>query len=779
MKKRMLVFVVATVSLLLLFNRCMFDDADSLYDGPAFISSLKVYGMVNDIDGNPIKDVRIKTENATGQVVYTNTDAQGFFIFDQVRARNNRIVLEADKEGYFHKSFATSSLKNDAKVRFVMNEKTMTTLSASTGNSVVVSENATVHFEANSLVTESGTPYQGEVQVAYTYADPQSPVFSLIMQGGDLRGINSNQQEQYLISYGALAVELSSSSGEPLNLAPGQTATIEMTVSDEQLGNTPATIPLWYFDDEKNVWIEDGYSTLQGNKYIGQVSHFTWWNLDIPTAPNTFVTGKVFDCSNNPLVGVAVRVGPVTAFTDADGIYKSNVASGLTFSVSVNSTLNGGLTSQLIMAPAVPAGTTVTLEKLVIICPATISGNINKCEGSSVFVYTDPIGGAWYDIKPVSDPINLPVSTGISYNMEFRVSTSHYNVAYDFVIPPLNPGQNYNLPSVIEAGCPVNISGKLVDCMDNPVGGHVKALFSGNQSDITVGSDGLYDFFVPEGSFVDITATRTFPNSFTETVTASVQTSSSTNSYIIPAFHVSCSSTVNGSVITCSGSPIESMVKFSWAGQNKNVLASGGYFSIEVPGGKVIDISVQEFIVTGFFSDQTSVNTIDNQAVDVSLQLCEQVDCPVTGVQYTANGNTIDYPGLSNFNTATSLNLPLTTAIPGQHAMTPFDVPFGYTLVYVTDGPLSFSLMLPQPIQTGTYDIASYPNVAFDHPIGVMLVNNTSPTFILTQGQIYVTESSGASLSGNFIGSVGSIIGVSQVATPAVLVLTGNFCISN
>ena len=61
MKKRMLVFVVATVSLLLLFNRCMFDDADSLYDGPAFISSLKVYGMVNDIDGNPIKDVRIKT----------------------------------------------------------------------------------------------------------------------------------------------------------------------------------------------------------------------------------------------------------------------------------------------------------------------------------------------------------------------------------------------------------------------------------------------------------------------------------------------------------------------------------------------------------------------------------------------------------------------------------------------------------------------------------------------------------------------------------------------
>ena len=169
----MILFVVATISLLLLFNRCMFNDADSLYDGPAFISSLKVYGMVNDINGNPIENVRINTENATGQEIYTYTDSLGFFSFDQVRARDNRIVLEADKEGYFHKSFATSSPKNDAKVRFVMNEKTMTTMSASTNNSVVVSEKATVHFEANSLVTESGTPYQGEVQVAYTYADPQ------------------------------------------------------------------------------------------------------------------------------------------------------------------------------------------------------------------------------------------------------------------------------------------------------------------------------------------------------------------------------------------------------------------------------------------------------------------------------------------------------------------------------------------------------------------------------------------------------------------------------
>jgi len=779
MKKGMLFFVVATVSLLLLFNRCMFDDAESLYDGPAYISSLKVYGLVNDKDGNPIGDVLIKTENAAGQYIYTYTDTLGAFYFEHVRAKNNRIVLEADKEGYFHKSFAATYANKDAKVRFVMNDKSKTSFMSDVDNAIAISDKASVYFEANSFVTQAGTPYNGEVQIAYTYADPQSPFFSLVMQGGDLRGIDDNGQVQHLISYGALAVEISSNAGVPLTLAEGKTATIEMIAPEDQMANAPATIPLWYFDDIKNVWVEEGYAVLQGNKYVGQVSHFSWWNCDDPVSPNTFVTGKVFDCSNNPLAGIAVRIGPVTAYTDSDGIYKSNVASGLTFSVSIDPILSGGLTSPIITAPAVPAGTTKTLESITAVCPATVSGNINICVGSSVYVYISTPGGFWTDLKPVSLPLNLPVIGGTAYNMEFRVNTTHYTSVYNYAIPPLSSGQNYNLPSNIEAGCPVNVSGKLVDCMNNPVAGHVKALFSGNQSDVNVGSDGLYDFYVPADAFIDITATRTFPNSFTETITASVQTSSDADSYVVPPFQVSCPSTLNGSVVTCSGTLVASTVKFSWAGQNKFVSAPGGYFSIQVPGGKMIDVSVQEFIVTGFFSDQTTVYTIDNQATDISLQLCEEVDCPVAGLQYTANSNTTELPGLSTFNTATTLTLPLTTQIQGVHNMTPYDVPSGYTVVNVTDGPYSFSLMLPQPIQTGTYDIASYPEVAFGHPIGVMLVNNTTPTFILTQGQIYITQASGNSLSGNFIGSIGSLVGVSQVATPAVLVLTGNFCVSN
>ena len=553
-------FVVATCSLLLLFNRCMFDDAESLYDGPAIISSLKVYGMVNDENGDPIAEVRIKTENAMGQEIQTNTDSLGFFMFEQVRARNNRIVLEADKEGYFHKSFATSSPKNDAKVRFVMNEKTMTTMSASTDNSVVVSERATVHFEANSLVTESGTPYQGEVQVAYTYANPQSPVFSLLMQGGDLRGINSNQQEQHLISYGALAIELTGNSGEPLNLAPGQTATIEMTVSDEQLGNAPATIPLWYFDDEKNVWKEEGYATLQGNKYIGQVSHFTWWNCDDITSPNTFVTGKVVDCNNNPMVGIAVSVGPLVVYTNADGVYISNVASGLTFEVVVSPILNGGISSLPILVSGVPEGTTMTLQDLYIPCAAIISGTVNKCAGQNVFVKINVLG-FWSDVKPINDNFSLIVNTGTNYTLTFKVSNPQYSSTYHFNVPSLGPEQNYTLPSVIQAGCPTIVSGKLIDCSDNPVSGQITVAWDGNSVYIPVFSNGLFNFNVPSGASLSINARHTYPGSFLETLSTFVQTASDSEPNIVPPFQFSCPSNINGTVTTCSGTPITTTVK--------------------------------------------------------------------------------------------------------------------------------------------------------------------------------------------------------------------------
>jgi hypothetical protein len=72
-----------------------------------------------------------------------------------------------------------------------------------------------------------------------------------------------------------------------------------MHIPDKQLSTAPATIPLWYFDEDKGVWQEEGSATKQGNKYIGTVSHFTDWNCDEPEE-TALVIGRLIDCHGDP-----------------------------------------------------------------------------------------------------------------------------------------------------------------------------------------------------------------------------------------------------------------------------------------------------------------------------------------------------------------------------------------------------------------------------------------------------------------------------------------------
>jgi hypothetical protein len=780
MKKGMMLFVVATVSLLLLFNQCMFNDAESLYDRPALISSLKVYGMVNNIEGNPIAHVRIETENAMGQKIHTYTDSYGFFSFDQVRARDNRIVLEADMEGYFHKSFATSSLKNDAKVRFVMNRKSIAYMSANADKTVAVSDKASVHFEANSLVTQSGAAYEGSVVVAYTYADPQSPVFSLTMQGGDMRGINSNQQEQLLISYGALAIELTGSSGEPLALAPGKTATIEMTVSEEQLGKAPSTIPLWYFDDEKNVWIEDGYATLQGNKYIGQVSHFTWWNCDDSITPNTFVTGYVYNCDNTPLAGVAVSVGPMVVYTNSEGQYICNVASDLSFYVLISPSLNAGISLAQILVNSVPASTTKTLDDLIVPCSAFISGSIDNCDGFNSFV-TISSAEYWPDFWPVSNNFKLTVGSGTNYFLNIRASNSQFSYLYQYNIPPIEFEQTYTLPSTIEVECPVTISGILVDCTQNPVNGLILASWDSITLSVAVPANGEFSFKAPANQEVSIKATHNIANSFVESAMTSAPPTPSSGSYTVPPIQFSCPSTLEGLVTSCIGNPVTTTVKLGWAGQVKNIPALGGSFTATVPGGQEISVSAQGYVGGGMYSGQTLVNSIYSEAVFVTLPLCTvelASPCSVSGVQVTGNGNTVNYPNLVSYITLSQISLLQTTTTPGVNLMTQYSIPSSYTLVYANEGSIGFSLILPQSLQPGTYNIGSFPIIAYGQRIGVMMIDNQTPTFILTQGQITISQVSGNMISGSFTGSAGTLPNVQQLASPILTDVSGDFCLT-
>src|SRR5690606_37192675 len=98
---------------------------------------------------------------------------------------------------------------------------------------------------------------------------------------GMLMGV-VDDEPQLMLSYGMVGVELSDAMGQPVQLAPGSPATVRFPVMASQQSDAPATIPLWWFDEDLGYWIQEGEAALVGTEYVGEVAHFSWWNIDVP-----------------------------------------------------------------------------------------------------------------------------------------------------------------------------------------------------------------------------------------------------------------------------------------------------------------------------------------------------------------------------------------------------------------------------------------------------------------------------------------------------------------
>jgi len=120
---------------------------------------------------------------------------------------------------------------------------------------------------------------------------------------GVLVGVD-NSDSYSLVSYGMMAVELTNSSGQKLQIETGKTAEIRITVPPSLLPNAPATIPLWSLDESLGVWKKESMASLINNVYIGNVSHFSFWNCD-DLFDYVYLTSKIFDSQTKlPFVGI-------------------------------------------------------------------------------------------------------------------------------------------------------------------------------------------------------------------------------------------------------------------------------------------------------------------------------------------------------------------------------------------------------------------------------------------------------------------------------------------
>lgn len=280
----------------------------------------------------------------------STTDRYGYFEIKNATVTENAAPVTVNMNGYFKgiKTFvAEAGRKNFCRIKLIPKSNSGS-VDAALGGDVTLSNGLKVSLPASGIMdAATKAPYSGIVSVSSSWINPIADDVNEIMPG-DLRGINTNGSLRSLTSFGMAAVELTGSAGQLLQIADGKIATLTFPLPNIIAADAPASIPLWYFDEIKGLWVEEGSATKSGNSYVGDVKHFTFWNVDIPN-PAVPVSFIIIDSSNNPVNNVYVVITPTTGnthgsisgFTDETGYVNVPVTANTTYRVQFSNSCLG------------------------------------------------------------------------------------------------------------------------------------------------------------------------------------------------------------------------------------------------------------------------------------------------------------------------------------------------------------------------------------------------------------------------------------------------------
>ena len=258
------------------------------------------------------------------------TDNSGFYEIELVSV-SGRTTVKAEAAGFAPQSVIVNLMEDmgsaTADLAMVPVDVVQNFMSAD-GAEVRNEDHTLVSVPANSLVTASGSAHAGSVTAMATVLDASSD--PSVMPGDFMSLAADTGAPEPIESFGAMNVTFMADDGESLNLGAGQEASVSIPLASMKDPMTaPATMPLFYWSDERGHWIEEGTATLEEVSpgkwaYVGSVSHFTTWNADVPYEVMR-IRGCVEDGAGNRVAFAKVTatgrdyVGRTGGRTDANG----------------------------------------------------------------------------------------------------------------------------------------------------------------------------------------------------------------------------------------------------------------------------------------------------------------------------------------------------------------------------------------------------------------------------------------------------------------------------
>lgn len=400
-------------------------------------TSTTVYGRIVDENGTPVSGATVTIGSA--QAI---SNIWGIYLFENITVTATRAIVKANMNGYWEYIGTIRPLANSVTHADIslFGDNVTHTINSTSGGTITRPDGATIVFLADAFESANGTAYTGNVAITFHSLPRNASLFIQKSPGTDFKGKDQNGNETQLVSFGMIGAKIKDTNGQPLQLRAGKKATITLPIISQQQINAPSSIPLWHFDETTAIWQEEGTATRNGNNYTGEVSHFSWWNCDMPGG--AMLNGRFLDCTGNPLPDVAVYYdGIYGAVTDINGWFSGmvqpNFPSILSGEYTDSTTTHISNSANI---PGIASGATYTapdLQFTQVGCQTRISGSTYTCNGTLskstvLLIHNNQLVSFQYT-STGSFSFFLPTSVSGSYTVvaykDFNSATTTLNVS--------------------------------------------------------------------------------------------------------------------------------------------------------------------------------------------------------------------------------------------------------------------------------------------------------------------------------------------------------------
>jgi len=358
----LVIFSAALITLAWLGTACSSaptDDDDSaapiIYgdddDSAGAIPTLDLWGWVRQVSGEPVFGARIEVGSHS-----TATTEQGLFELAGVQV-DEAVLMRVSRPG-FSSTVRRIELSGHASrgLEVILQPVVSLTLPDAQegglvrydhpvdGDSALAgADGFSVDFQQGTFSDEQGNEVIGAIEVSVAVLSSHEAIAAA---PGGMLAIDGNGEEQALESF-AMAEVVLSVKGAPVHFSG--TAQLSIPLLGE-LAEGEA-VGLWSFDESLGYWILEGEGVAQDGLFVADVSHFTWWNADVPLLERSCVSGLLTTPSGKAAPGMPILawgldyLGTSAANSESDGTFCISVKAGGTVRLSSISSVGGDLYS--------------------------------------------------------------------------------------------------------------------------------------------------------------------------------------------------------------------------------------------------------------------------------------------------------------------------------------------------------------------------------------------------------------------------------------------------